>query len=349
MQAQSDCQHVQQAYNAGNEIATHTLHHLEMGTDFTGNITNEIVGERLWLINNCSLPAEDVVGFRSPYLINNPLHRQALAAGGFLYDSTINEHWPNPIDGETYPTSPNGSERLWPYTMDYGIPEDCAWTGNLCTPTERYPGLWEVPVWVLQTNTYPNPAYAMDPCDGLSSTPCNTFDLFQSNFELAYNGNRAPVPIYIHSPWLSNITQFQWTQQIIQWVTTTYPDAYFVTMHQLVQWMQNPVPKDQVGAWLGCAVPGGNAAGAKAGATPAAAAPAPATPAAPVAQPTVVPATPTPEVLPAQTMSDSAVAVQANTSTVASAPPTPPASSATKAASFAAAVVSAIAAVALLQ
>jgi hypothetical protein len=28
---------------------------------------------------------------------------------------------------------------------------------------ERYPGFWEVPVWVLQTSKYPMDAYAMDP------------------------------------------------------------------------------------------------------------------------------------------------------------------------------------------
>lgn len=28
---------------------------------------------------------------------------------------------------------------------------------------ESWPGLWEVPVWVLQTSKYPMDAYAMDP------------------------------------------------------------------------------------------------------------------------------------------------------------------------------------------
>jgi len=306
MQAYSDCDYIRQAYDAGNEIAAHTLTHQMMGTDFKGSIDNEIIGEREWLINNCSLPADMVVGHRSPYLINNPLHRQALQKGGFLYDSTINEHWPNPKDLEDDPTSPDGAHRLWPYTMDYGIPQNCAWTGNLCTPTERYPGLWEVPVWVLQTDTYPNPAYAMDPCDGLSSTRCDTTDLMKSNFLLSYNGNKAPFPIYIHSPWLSNTTQMSETRAFIQWVTTTYPqDVYFATMHQLVQWMQNPVPKDQVGAWLGC-TPGGAAAGATGNGNAAAGTPPPLP--APEPEPVPVPSPPEPETLPAQILSDSAVA-----------------------------------------
>lgn len=294
MRAQTSCDYVKSAYNAGHEIAAHTLNHLAMGTDFKGSIADEIIGERQFLINNCSLPADDVVGHRSPYLINNPLHRQALQKGGFLYDSTINEHWPNSADMETGVTSPDGAHRLWPYSMDNGIPQNCAWTSNLCTPEEKYPGLFEVPVWVLQTDTYPNPAYAMDPCDGQSSTPCNTLSLLQSNYKLAYGGNKAPVPLYIHSPWLQNSTNMAATRAFIQWVTSTYPDAYFVTMHQLVQWMQNPVPKDQVGAWLGC-VPGGQAAGAKNGV---AAAIPPAAPVVPAPVAPVVPAAAVPQAAP---------------------------------------------------
>lgn len=39
-----------------------------------------------------------------------------LAKHGFLYDASIIEPYPSL-------TSPNSSARLWPYTMDYGIPQ----------------------------------------------------------------------------------------------------------------------------------------------------------------------------------------------------------------------------------
>lgn len=41
---------------------------------------------------------------------------QILASSGFLYDSTIPEAVPSA-------TSPSAAQRLWPYTMDYGIPQ----------------------------------------------------------------------------------------------------------------------------------------------------------------------------------------------------------------------------------
>lgn len=65
----------------------------------------------------CSfLGCQDLVGFRTPLLAHNPPVRQALAQAGFLYDSSIPEVWPGA-------TSPNATARLWPYTMDYGIPQ----------------------------------------------------------------------------------------------------------------------------------------------------------------------------------------------------------------------------------
>ena len=41
---------------------------------------------------------------------------QTIYAGGFEYDATINEH-------ATSNLSPSLSQRVWPYTMDFGIPQ----------------------------------------------------------------------------------------------------------------------------------------------------------------------------------------------------------------------------------
>lgn len=262
MQPYSDCDIIKQRWQAGDEIACHTLSHELMGQDYP-NTEEEIVGQREWLINECGIPEEDVVGHRSPYLANNPKHREALQKGGFLYDSTINEHWPDSrLPGsEPNSVSPNGKSRVWPYTMDYGIPQNCKWTGNLCNDDEKYKGLWEVPVWNIQTDFYPDNAFALDPCD-MSKLPCDVYGLLKSNFELAYSGNRAPVPLYIHSPWLEQPDNMKDVQKFISWTRKEHPnDVYYVTMHQLVQWMENPVPLSQMNGWLGC-VPGGNAAGA---------------------------------------------------------------------------------------
>lgn len=95
----------------------------------------------------------------------------------------------------------------------------------------------------------------------------------------------------------------------MQWVTNNYKDAYFVTMHQLIQWMENPVPKDKMAAWLGCGVPGGNAAGAVG-----------AVPPAPTPAPVATPAPAVPAVVPAQPMADGPANVTAPV--VVAVPPT---------------------------
>lgn len=260
MGAYTDCDYVRKAFDEGDEIACHTVSHEAMGMDYK-DIEAEIVGQREWLINQCGMSPDDVVGHRSPYLVNNPQHRQALKKGGFLYDSTISEHWPNQglSNSEPGTTSPDGGSRLWPYTMDYGIAQNCRWTGNLCKEDESYEGLWEVPVWVIQNDNYPENAFALDPCDGKKPKECDPVELLKFNFLKAYNGNRAPVPVYVHSFWLVEKQSMSALKTFFKWITDNYPDAYFVTMHQLVQWMQNPVPKSKMGDWLGC-VPGGKAA-----------------------------------------------------------------------------------------
>jgi hypothetical protein len=64
-------------------------------------------------------------------------------------------------------------------------------------------------------------------------------------------------------------TLFVSTQAVKKFIdyVGTKKDAYFVTMRQLMDWMQDPVGVDQMGPWLGCGVAGGKAAKGAAGAT----------------------------------------------------------------------------------
>lgn len=128
-------------------------------------------------------------------------------------------------------SSPSSDARLWPYSMDYGIPQACDWTapsGN-CTATERWPGLFEVPLQVsaglllhcrctgpwlrhlftlactaragfLQAmeNATGNALYSMDP-DAVSAA--QLLSLLMQNFRYSYDANRAPMGVYVHTPW----------------------------------------------------------------------------------------------------------------------------------------------------
>jgi len=51
-----------------------------------------------------------------------------------MYDSSIPEPFPTA-------TSPDGNTRLWPYTMDHGLPQRC----DLGTGEAQLPGLRSLP------------------------------------------------------------------------------------------------------------------------------------------------------------------------------------------------------------
>lgn len=70
---------------------------------------------------------------------------QALFENGFLFDSTLLE------TGQSESLSKSFGERVWPYTMDFGVAQNTAWfETQVVNASERWPGLWEVPLYVLQ-------------------------------------------------------------------------------------------------------------------------------------------------------------------------------------------------------
>lgn len=239
----TDCAQVKKRYARGDEISCHTMTHRQLNLDTSKQIMEqEIVGSREFLINKCGIPASQVVGFRNSYLITTPMSREVMHENGFLYDSSNTFDW----NGE--PGAP--ANRSWPFTMDEGLPDNsCAPTDTFqaCTPDESYPGLWEIPVWEMQ---YQGQSYGMDPG---ADSPGNgavrpTLPTLKYNFDEAYGGNRAPLGIYVHVGWFSK-ERIAGTQAFIKYAMAK-PDVWFVTMHQLVQWMQDPVPSSEMAGWL---------------------------------------------------------------------------------------------------
>lgn len=55
---------------------------------------------------------------RAPFLLHNAATRRALAAAGFLYDSSLPDTAPSAV-------SPSVRQRAFPYRMDAGIPQAC--------------------------------------------------------------------------------------------------------------------------------------------------------------------------------------------------------------------------------
>lgn len=230
---------VQALYLAGNEIATHTLTHVAYPS------AQEIVGCRDWLTNKTGIPKHKINGFRAPFLLHNAATRRALAAAGFLYDSSLPDTAPSDV-------SPSVRQRAFPYRMDAGIPQTCE-TGS-CSASERWP-LWEVPLWAA-ADAAGRPIASMDPAG-------DAYEIYKRELGWRLGGNRAPLGLFLHAGAESAPERIAQLRKFVQYAAAQ-KDVCFVTNQQLLAWMAQPVPASAIAAQLGCKTPTDIAAGVKA-------------------------------------------------------------------------------------
>ncbi|EFN52371.1 hypothetical protein CHLNCDRAFT_138801 [Chlorella variabilis] len=229
----SDCELAYDLWKDGYEIADHTINHIAMPRNSLDRdeTEEEIMGVRRWASEECGIPEEEVRGFRNPYLQTNPTVREVLHDNGFLFDSTLME---NDVS-----ISDSMHNRVWPYTLDFGIAQNCDWfsPAQTCNSEERYPGMWEVPLYIMSGKGVYTMDYGSDNRHSL-------YDILMTNFEETYYGNRAPFPIYIHTPWF-NDDRIADLQKFADY-TMELGDVYWVTMSQLIEWMRNPIPASEL-------------------------------------------------------------------------------------------------------
>lgn len=119
------------------------------------------------------------------------------------------------------------------------------------------------------------------------------FDILRANFDAAYNGNRAPMPLFVHAFFLKHGSNLADVERFIGAAAALLgagaqgccsgpsptqarppltcpappapadyalakPQVVFVTFRQLIAWLQHPVPYTQLTPkMLGCGNPGG--------------------------------------------------------------------------------------------
>lgn len=232
----TDCDLVTELYSRGYEIGDHTVHHKSLNDMSSSEIQDEILGARSD-IAECGIPESAIRGFRSPYLDTNPKVRQVLADAGFEYDSSLIENTKGASVSNSF------GDRIWPFDMGDGIPINCKYysPAQTCDDSESYPGLYEVPLWDLTADG----TYTMDPGKG------NAYDVLVANFDEAYKGNRAPFPVFIHTPWLEKNRD---DMEKFADYARSQPGVYFVTIQQLLAWQRDPVPLSKLSDSLGCGI-----------------------------------------------------------------------------------------------
>uniref|UniRef100_A0A8D8XH37 Chitin-binding type-2 domain-containing protein n=1 Tax=Cacopsylla melanoneura TaxID=428564 RepID=A0A8D8XH37_9HEMI len=226
---------VQETHRKGHEIAVHSITHND-DEAFWSNATvddwaKEMAGMRIISEKYANLTDNSVVGVRAPYLrVGGNNQFTMMEEQAFLYDSSI--------------TAPLSNPPLWPYTMYFRMPHRCH--GNLQHCPTRSHAVWEMVMNELDRREDPNfdeylaGCAMVDSCSNIL-TGDQFYNFLNHNFDRHYDQNRAPLGLYFHAAWLKNNPEFldaflYWVDEILE----RHKDVYFVTMTQVIQWIQNP-------------------------------------------------------------------------------------------------------------
>ncbi len=174
-----------------------------------------------------------IKGSRAPYLQLNDAYLSELQRNGILYDSSM-------IYGWQY-SSQDQDKNYWPFTLDYGVPDQMMCIYFASCPNQPHAGLWEFPL------------ITMDGADDIMDYDVLTdyvgqMAVFKQNFLNSYNYNKAPRGLYIHWRWLSNNGDFdalhqrrvQFLTEFYGWLVSTFPDIIFTTEDKVIDWIKNP-------------------------------------------------------------------------------------------------------------
>ncbi|XP_051176820.1 chitin deacetylase 1 isoform X1 [Leptopilina boulardi] len=220
---------VQYLWNAGHEIATHSVTHRGPEDWWSRNATledwfDEMVGVANIINKYSAVRIRDIKGTRTPFL-RLGWNRQFLMMSefGFEYDSSI--------------IAPFSDPPIWPYTLDYKISHRCVGPSQVC-PTRSYPGIWEIPLNQLILGDYTCPTVETCPAN-LSGE--DVYKILMLNFKRHYLSNRAPLGLHLHSAWLQNSAyNYAFTKFMDEVLRLS--DVYFVTSHQALEWIRYPTP-----------------------------------------------------------------------------------------------------------
>lgn len=237
-----------EAYEKGCEIGTHTYSHphgMEYDWDASPAKRIPIIDVQGWTdeINKCldvitkpwnpdvkehetqygiGVDRKDIIGHRTPFLEFNDHAYTALQNLGFEYEAAVEEGWQDDQDGSNF---------LWPYTLDNGCEGD-KWVSEYFYDGSKpligkHPGLWCLPCYAIvvppdeKCEEYGTTVGArarmkkeVDSFDestgkitGLDwniwfeyyMTAEDALATLKYSFDLRYNGNRCPWPIGFHS------------------------------------------------------------------------------------------------------------------------------------------------------
>jgi hypothetical protein len=253
-------------YQDGHGIGNHSWDHPEGAAFSVQGWDTEITKTNTFLEANLGISANQIKGFRTPYLEYSANTMQAVVSNGFLFDCSMEfgyNGWEPGVGDPDYPPATSGvwwnsmqstrtfKKLFWPYTLDQGSPP-----GNSATGNPIVPGLWEVPVYTwLRSDTTAGVVTGFDFNLWTTATREIFAKTLEMNFDLRYNGNRSPLLISAHTDYYSvgnadaetafpnaHYQDRQLAMEDILTYVRQFPETRIVPVSTMIAWMKNPTP-----------------------------------------------------------------------------------------------------------
>ncbi|XP_033744289.1 uncharacterized protein LOC117330176 [Pecten maximus] len=219
----TDYEILKKYYDIGFEIAVHSVSHQNVDTG--SKVRQEANDQRNNIINNMGIPEEEVVGWRSPFLVTaGDPQIYALEDLGFEYDISL-----------IYRRSGMNGDDAWPFTLDYGWPLPC----DKDCPTESHKGFWQIPINAMIDFKHKFPCAFIDHCYNTPWNENDTYSYIMDNFYSRYNGNRSPYGFHIHAVWFNYDFNRRAMERAIADMMK-HDDVYIVNIKQMLEWMKYP-------------------------------------------------------------------------------------------------------------
>ena len=114
----------------------------------------EINGNLIALNALAGIPLSAISGFRAPFLDFSADTLKLLNDAGFTYDSSA---------AAAIPANETGTDAYWPYTLDFGMANNCLASPGVCNGQPQLPGFWEIPMYAFFDKLGVAGPHLMDP------------------------------------------------------------------------------------------------------------------------------------------------------------------------------------------
>ncbi|CAB3400850.1 unnamed protein product [Caenorhabditis bovis] len=221
------------------EIASNSISHMSLEHEDTNRWLNEMDGQRRILAKFGGVPEESIIGIRAPQLaLGGDDQFEMMSGAGFVWDNSMSA---NPgINGDPY----------WPQTLDYAVSWPCF---ESSCPKSSFNGVWTIPLnqfygsYMPQIDSFRRSSMLRAAVD-LNNTVDELEEIIMRNFERSYSSNRAPYVLSLNADFLQLGGEKKGMKALKKFMNyiSTKRDVYIVTMKQLIDWMQHPVPLNQM-------------------------------------------------------------------------------------------------------